>query len=211
MRAPCVCRPWLARIAAAVLAAGQAYPVWAAGNLGGPTGVRQPADLGLKLAQQGKPAPAAPPAKGAPAPAAPAQEPAAWAVNCTDQGQQKFTCEMTQNLIDQKTSAQVMLISIKSVTTGKSKAMLVRLFHGVYLPSGLSVKIDNGQPAPIAFQKSDRLGVYAALPLTDKLVADLKKGKELKFGLQVNQGEPLELIARLNGFGPAFDRISSMQ
>jgi len=168
----------------------------------------------IKLAQQAKPPPkAGAPAKAEPAQAqpAPADEPAAWAVNCTDQGQKKLTCEMTQSLIDQKSRAQVVMISIRGVTGGESKAMLVRFFHGVFLPAGVSVKVDGGQPTPLVFQKSDRLGVYAALPLTDRIVADMKKGKDLKFGLQINQGQPLELTARLNGFGPAFDRISAMQ
>jgi invasion protein IalB len=160
--------------------------------------------VGVRLAQQ-----KGAPEKGAPAKAA--EEPAAWAVSCTDQVQQKFTCEMTQSLIDQKTQAQVMLISIKNTATGDAKAMLIRMFHGVYLPTGVSVKVDSGQATPIAFQKSDRFGVYAALPLTDRIVADMKKGKDLRFSLQVNQGESLELVARLNGFGPAFDRISAMQ
>jgi invasion protein IalB len=160
---------------------------------------------GTRIAQQKGAPEKAPPAKG------PAEEPAAWAVSCSDQGQQKFTCEMTQSLIDQKTQAQVMLISIKNTSTGDAKAMLIRMFHGVYLPTGVSVKIDSGQATPIAFQKSDRFGVYAALPLTDRIVADMKKGKDLRFSLQVNQGESLELVARLNGFGPAFDKISAMQ
>lgn len=162
----------------------------------------------LRLAQQGK----APPAKApeAKAPEKAAEAPAAWAVTCTDQAQKKFTCEMTQSLIDQKSNVQIVLISIKSVATGESKAMLVRFFHGVYLPTGVSVRIDGGQATPIAFQKSDRLGVYAALPLNDKLIADMKKGKELRLSVQINQGEPLEVVARLNGFGPAYDRLSSV-
>jgi invasion protein IalB len=167
----------------------------------------------IRLAQQGKAAPkaAAPaPAANAPAPAGQGDEPAAWAVTCTDQGQKKFTCEMTQALIDQKTNNQVMFLSIRNTATGESKALLVRLFHGVYLPTGVSIKVDGGQPTAVAFQKSDRFGVYAALPLTDKIVAEMKRGTELKFSLQINQGEPLDLIARLNGFGPAYDRLSSM-
>jgi invasion protein IalB len=160
-----------------------------------------------KLAQQGKAAPAAPPKS---AQEQPGEEPAAWAVTCTDQGQKKFTCEMTQSLIDQKSNVQVVLISIKAVATGESKAMLVRFFHGVYLPTGVSIKVDGGPSTPLAFQKSDRLGVYAALPLTDKIVAEMKRGKELRLSVQINQGEPLEVVARLNGFGPAFDRINSM-
>jgi invasion protein IalB len=171
----------------------------------GPAGTRAGADV--KLAQQ----------KGAPAKTPqpqpqqqPAEEPAAWAVSCTDQGQKKFTCEMTQSLIDQKSKMQIVLISIKGTATGESKAMLIRFFHGVYLPTGVSVKVDSGQATPIAFQKSDRFGVYAALPLTDKIIADMKRGKDLKFSVQINQGEPLEVAARLTGFGPAYDRLSSI-
>jgi invasion protein IalB len=160
----------------------------------------------MKIAQQAKPsshAKAEPMAGGDAA--------AAWAVNCTDQGQPRFTCEMTQSLIDGKTRAQLMLLSIKSVATGDAKALLVRIAHGVYLPTGVSVKVDSGQSTPIAFQKSDQLGVYAALPLTDRIVTDMKRGKELHISVELNKGEPLELVARLTGFGPAFDRISSVQ
>lgn len=168
---------------------------------------------GVKLAQQGK-APAAK-AAPAPAPAAPApaaEEPAAWAVSCTDQGLKQFTCEMTQSLIDQKSNTQVVLISIKSGgAPGESKAMLIRFFHGVYLPTGVSVKVDGGQASPIAFQKSDRLGVYAALPLTDRVLADMKRGKDLRLSVEVNKGQPLEVVARLIGFAPAFDRLSSIR
>jgi len=142
--------------------------------------------------------------------AAPASEPAAWAVNCTDQIQGKFACEMTQNIVDQKSGGQILLISIKGVSGGGATAMLIRMFHGVYLPTGLSVKIDGGKATAIAFQKSDQLGVYAALPLDDKLIAELKKGKELKFSAQINQGQPLDINGRLNGFGPAYDKISSL-
>ena len=185
----------------------------ALGASGGGEHVATPSRPGSQVAQQAKPAPS-PPAKTAPAtgaPAQPAAEASAWAVNCTDRGQPRFTCEMTQALIDQKTNAQIMLLSIKSVADGDAKALLVRLFHGIYLPAGVSIQIDGGTPAPIVFQKSDQFGVYAALPLTDRIVADMKRGKDLKFSLQINQNEPLEVVARLNGFGPAFDRISSVK
>ena len=166
--------------------------------------------LGVEFAQQAKPAPSAP-AKAAPAGAAPAEEVAAWAVNCTDQGQPRFTCEMTQSLIDQKTNTQIMLLSIKSVASGESKALLVRAFHGVYLPTGVSVKVDGGQSTRSPSRRAIGSGAYAALPLTDALVADMKRGKDLKFSLEINKGEPLDLIARLTGFGPAYERVSSVK
>ena len=114
-------------------------------------------------------------------------------------------------MIDQKSNAQILLISIKHATAGEANAMLLRFFHGVYLPGGVSLQIDGGQATQIVFQKSDRLGVYAALPLTDRIVADMKRGKDLKLSVQINQNEPLQLVARLNGFGPAYDKINSLQ
>lgn len=150
-----------------------------------------------------------PPKQATPPPAA--QEASAWAVTCSDRSQNKFQCEMTQVLLDQQTRRQVLLISIKNSATGDAKIMLVRVVHGVYLPSGLSIKVEKGQPIVIAFQKSDQAGVYAALPLTDKLIADMRKGKDLTFSMEVEQGKPLELVARLFGFGPAFDRLNSVR
>lgn len=162
-----------------------------------------PADAQSK--KKGEPTPAA-----APAPAAPAEEPDAWAVGCNIQGSQKFVCEMNQNIVDQKSRAQVMLISIKNATGGGSPVMLFRVLHGVYLPAGVTVAIDKGQPATAHFQKSDQLGAYAALPLDEKWIADMKKGKELLVGFQVNQGEALNIVARLNGFGRSLDKIRSI-
>lgn len=150
----------------------------------------------------------------APAPAAaePAQaEPDAWAVNCTNQVGAKFACEMTQNIIDQQSRGQVMLISVKSVASGGSSAMLFRVFHGVYIPAGVGVNVDKGHPTKVQFQKSDQLGVYAALPLDEKWTGEMRKGRELRISLEVNQGQPLEIVARLQGFGKALDKVRTIE
>lgn len=154
--------------------------------------------------------------KAAPTPAAaPAEaaqsEPEAWAVNCTNQVGAKFACEMTQNIIDQQSRGQVMLISVKSIAGGGSSAMLFRVFHGVYIPAGVAVNVDKGQSTKVQFQKSDQLGVYAALPLDEKWTGDMRKGKELRITLEVNQGQALEIVARLNGFGKALDKVRSIE
>ena len=159
----------------------------------------------IRLAQ----APAQPKAK-APATAEAAQ-PAAWALQCSDRAEGKLACEMTQNVIEASTQRQIALISVKGATEGGSTAMLVRVFHGVYLPAGVAIRIDGGQPSPVAFQKSDQFGVYAALPLTPNLVAELKRGKELKIAVEINKGEPVTITALLNGFGGAYDRVTAIK
>ena len=154
---------------------------------------------------------AATPATPAPAGAAdaPAEAVAAWAVSWSDRVQGKFQCEMTQSIVDQNSRGQIILIAVRPPSDGGAKVMLFRVGHGVYLPAGLNLKIDSGTATPIPFQKSDQLGVYAALPLTDPMIADLKKGKEMKIAIELNKGQPAEIGAPLNGFGPAFERVSS--
>ena len=78
------------QVAAPLFALILVSPVFA----GGSETIATSANSGIKLAQQGKAAPAAP--KGAQPPSPPAaEESAAWAVTCSNQVQNKFICEMT--------------------------------------------------------------------------------------------------------------------
>ena len=135
----------------------------------------------------------------------------AWAVSCSDRVQGKFTCTMTQNIVDQKTRRLLVRISVQGAGEGKSNAMLFRLFHGVYLPAGLKVAIDKGRGIPVEFQKSDRSGVYAALPLKERVVARMKRGTTLGLNFQINKGKALDIAASLKGFSQALDRINSLK
>jgi invasion protein IalB len=165
------------------------------------------ADLAHAQKAPDKAKPAAAPAAGAPT--AEAASPASWVVTCNDRAQGKLACEMAQLIIEQSSRREVMMISVKGASDGPSSAMLFRLFHGVYLPGGVTVSVDTAAPTPIAFQKSDAVGVYAALPLTDKLIADMGKGKTLVVRAELNKGEPVELTALLNGFAPALEKVRS--
>lgn len=166
-----------------------------------------------RLAQQTKTAPstgAAPPATAAQPQAAP--QVAAWSVSCTDRtADAKLSCEMTQSVIEAQSQTQLLLLSVKPTSAGGGTALLIRAFHGVYIPSGLTVRVDKGNPTPLAFQKSDQLGLYAALPLSSALVTDLKRGKEITITLELNKGEPLNIVALLTGFGQSYDKILAMR
>ncbi len=143
------------------------------------------------------------------APAAPAAPSSAWAVTCTDRGG-SFVCEMTQSVIEQKSRRQLLLMSVKHSKDSKGSAMLFRLPHGIYIPAGVTVKIDGGKASKLEFQKSDQYGIYAALPLSADLLGAMKKGKELDIDVEINKGQPFQLKGQLTGFGPAYDKITSL-
>ena len=142
-------------------------------------------------------------------PSAPAASPPGepWAVNCSNRTGGAFLCEMTQAMVDNNSHVVVLLISISTPQGTAGPAILLRSMHGVYLPAGVALHVDAGKPAQLEFQKSDQVGVYAALPLTPPLIAELKRGRELVISMEINKGEKVELKALLQGFGPAFDRV----
>lgn len=134
----------------------------------------------------------------------------AWAVTCSDQPAGQFVCQMTQTVLDQKSRRQLLLLSIKKAKDIPANVMLFRLPHGIYLPTGLTVRIDNGNTSKLPFQKSDRTGVYAALPLTDKLINDMKRGRKIIIGAALNKGQHFKLSGALTGFTKAYDRINAL-
>jgi invasion protein IalB len=150
-------------------------------------------------------APAATPNQPAP------NQPAPWAVTCSDRAGGKLICEMTQNVIEDKTRRQLLLLSIRNASDDASPVLVIRAFHGLYLPAGLNLGIDQGKPTPVPFQKSDQAGIYAALPLSEALVGELKKGKELRVAMQLQKDQPLEIKVPLTGFPAAFDKVRSVK
>lgn len=164
-----------------------------------------------KPTEKSKTSPSPPPATAPAAAPAASSAPSAWSVTCSDRVAGNFTCEMTQSLIDQKSGGQIILLSIKNTSDGAANALLVRFAHGIYLPAGVTLSIDGTAPMPLQFQKSDQLGVYAALPLTDKMIGDMRKGKALTLRTEIKKGEPFELTALLDGFGPALDKVKSVR
>lgn len=165
-----------------------------------------------QVAQQGK---AATPSLGAsPSPSVPAAPAAAasvpnWALNCSNRTGGNFTCEMTQAMVDGANGALVLLISISTPQENAPPVVVFRAAHGFFLPAGLNIRIDNGKPTQIEFQKSDQIGVYAAFPLTAQLVGELKKSRELALALEVNKGTKVEFKTLMVGFSAAYDRVTA--
>ena len=116
-------------------------------------------------------------------------------------------CDVTREVRVRKVLHE---LEAKQPSDAKGNVMLFRLFHGVYLPAGLSVKVDKGSSSRIVFQKSDRFGVYAALPLKNALANKMSRGGKLHIGLQVNKGKTIDVAASLKGFKQALVRINAL-
>ncbi len=173
---------------------------------------------GPALAQQPKPAkPAAKkeaPAKPAQAPApAPAQPQAAapqlmyspWLKVCGKgpETNNKQVCVLTKDgrLENGMPVAVVQLFEPE----GEPKVLRITVPLGMQLQHGTRMIIDQGQPAQEPYKICFPVGCMSDYPVTDDMIAKMKKGQTITLQAINMQGTPISLPLPLNDFAKAYD------
>jgi invasion protein IalB len=142
--------------------------------------------------------------------AAPAQAPeappaAAWRVECSGDGK-TLDCRAVQQVFHRETRQLLVSVAMRPAADGKTGAMVVTLPLGLNLTEPVTVKVDNGVSERQAIQTCTNVGCFVALTATDKLVAAMRAGNELKIVVQDANKKPIEMGLPLLGFGLAFDK-----
>ena len=136
---------------------------------------------------------------------APESTPAAWRVECSGDGK-VLECRAVQQVFHRETRQLVLTVAVRPAADGKSGAMLMTLPLGLNLTEPVLVKVDNGAPERQAIQTCTNVGCLVAMTLTDKLIAAMRTGTDLKITLQDANKKPVEMSLPLLGFGIAFDK-----
>ncbi len=146
----------------------------------------------------------------APLPSARAQQssenpPAAWRVECTGDGK-TLDCRAVQQVFHRETRQLLVSVAVRPAADGKSGAMLMTLPLGLNLTEPVLVKVDNGTPERQAIQTCTNVGCFVAMTVSDKLIAAMRTGGELKITVQDANKKLIDLTLPLLGFGLAFDK-----
>lgn len=129
-----------------------------------------------------------------------------WTVNCTSAGAQaEMVCTLSQFLVV-KDSGQRVLTAVVMKRDGKVLLNL-GLPHGLNLPKGVTVWIDEGAKATYPILTADQKGSYATVPLEAPFVEAMKKGTTLHVAVSAFTGNELVLQLSLAGFTAAFAKI----
>jgi len=134
-----------------------------------------------------------------------------WQLNCRPVGTaQDLLCEASQTVSVQG-SGQTLLVALVSPwqQDGAATPYLLRfqLPHGLDIPAGVAMKIDDAaMPSPV-IQTSSQAGIFARAPLDDALLAAMKKGKLMTVGLTALNGSALTVPVSLNGFTAVFGKL----
>jgi invasion protein IalB len=136
---------------------------------------------------------------------APEGAPVAWRVECSGDGK-TLDCRAVQQVFQRETRQPLVSVVVRPAADGKTGAMLVTLPLGLNLTEPLTIKVDNGPPERQSIQTCTNVGCFVAMTLTDKLVAAMRAGSELKITMQDANKKPIDMGLPLLGFGPAFDK-----
>ena len=136
---------------------------------------------------------------------APEAPPAAWRVECSGDGK-TLECRAVQQVFQRETRQLVLSAVVRPAADAKTGAMLLTLPLGLNLTEPVTVKVDNGAAERQPIQTCTNVGCFVAMTLTDKMIAAMRTGSELKITVQDANKKPIDMGLPLLGFGLAFDK-----
>ncbi|MEM8744859.1 MAG: invasion associated locus B family protein, partial [Pseudomonadota bacterium] len=91
----------------------------------------------------------------------------------------------------------------------KKPALLVQTPFGLFLPAGLRLQIDENKPQAMVLQTCNQNGCFASGPLSEQMLAGMKKGKQLKAIFQNLQKKDITVPLPLTGFSKHYAQMES--
>jgi invasion protein IalB len=163
--------------------------------------------LGISLAY------AAPEADKAAAPPAAAMVEHGWAERCSEAAKDdkkdktKKYCEVFQRLDVKDTSTRVAEMVV-GFPDGKDTARgVVILPLGILLGNNVGMKIDDGKPVVFDVRFCVASGCVSYLNINKTLLDEMKKGKSATFSFKTAEGQDVNLLLSMDGFGKALKGI----
>lgn len=131
-----------------------------------------------------------------------------WQVRCeTPPGAAKELCALVQSIAaEDRPNIGLVVIVLKTVD-GKNRLLRVIAPLGVLIPSGLGLKIDDVDIGHAGFVRCQPSGCIAEVVMEDKLIEQLKNGKNAVFIIFQTPEEGIGIPLALAGFKEAFDEL----
>lgn len=131
-----------------------------------------------------------------------------WISKCESQFRQgPLECSLEETLFTSSTRQLVASVMVHVHSDADGTIMEIRVPAGIYLPAGLSLQIDSGQPQSVSLRTCDTQGCFAEMPLSSNLLTALKRGKRLSISFQDLAKKDVVLPFPLDNFAEVFRKI----
>ena len=132
-----------------------------------------------------------------------------WTIRCeTVSPEQHNSCIMYQEILLKKDGLPVLQFSIGLAEVGQDPIVLVTLPLGIYLPTGVSLMIDEQEKVNFPIERCDPDGCHMLVTLTDDRVDTLKNARELRVFFNDSENSPIVISLSLFGFKEAFHKVN---
>lgn len=131
-----------------------------------------------------------------------------WSAKCDqDDLGEKTNCRVVQSIQLTKTKQTLLSVLVRRPSGDVRPLMTLNLPHGLYLPAGTTIKIDQTQAFGVPVETCDAKGCYASLSVEDEMLTALKKGATMIVTFQNLARQPINVPVTLVGFTAAFEKI----
>ena len=148
-------------------------------------------------------------AKGTPAPVSaptPDSQPVTWKVECSGDGK-TMDCSAIQQVMQRLQNQQLQRVALLAVhPEGKGASIQIVVPLGVTLSQPILISVDAGEADRVPLKVCDNNVCQAQAILSDKLLAAMRTGTNLKLLIPTGDKNQAELRLPLRGFQPAFDK-----
>ena len=131
-----------------------------------------------------------------------------WQIRCdTPPGAKSEQCALIQNVTAEDRPNVGLSVLVLKTADKRSRILRVLAPLGVLLPSGLGLKVDQTDIGRTAFVRCLPNGCIAEVLMDDKLIEQLRSGKQATFIVFQTPEEGIGIPIALNGFGPGFEAL----
>ncbi len=131
-----------------------------------------------------------------------------WIAQCVGQSREgQLDCSLDRSISLKETGQQLAKISLRVPGESRAPAMLIQIPHGLFLPAGLEIQIDDGDGRRLNLETCDANGCYTATDLTAEALDEMIKGLDLKLTFQNLANDTITVSMPLTGFTDAYNKV----
>lgn len=132
-----------------------------------------------------------------------------WGTSCaTTERDAPLSCVLEQSIFVPKTRRQLVNVKIRVEGAEKNPSLLITAPLGLFLPAGVSIRVDGAEPKKLDLQTCDAAGCYVAMALTDELLGLMKAGSDFSVTFQNLAKEEINVTMPLEGFSDGLAKVN---
>ena len=117
-------------------------------------------------------------------------------------------CSMDQRVILKETGQTLVAVTIRIPGNTLSPAMMIQVPFGLFIPSGITLNIDNGFEQNFEIQTCDQNGCYMGTEISGDFLRELMTGQTLNVKVQNLNRDEINVPVPLEGFSVSYNKIN---